>query len=142
MFSPASSPPLASSPSPASVGRVQHHPTKQRDVPFASLLSVTSPSKAFQVLWFLNFGPPSAKKHRRILFRSLIIFGLSVAAILSGPIAGFASRQGQAAIPVEMHGSLATTTWDSMAEADVAWAHRVAPPWALASSGEPRPTTR
>jgi hypothetical protein len=97
------------------------HLTKQRDVPVASLLSLTSPGEAFQVLWFLNFRSLSAKKYRRILFQSLIIFGLSVAAILSGPIARYASRQGHTVIPVEMHGSLATTTWESMVEADVAW---------------------
>jgi hypothetical protein len=97
------------------------HLTKQRDVPVASLLSLTSPGEAFQVLWFLNFRSLSAKKYRRILFQSLIIFGLSVAAILSGLIARFASRQGHTIIPVEMHGSLATTSWNSMVEADVTW---------------------
>src|SRR5947209_3691863 len=97
------------------------HLTKQRDVPVATLLSLNSPGEAFQVLWFLNFRSLSAKKYRRILFQSLIIFGLSVAAILSGPIARFASRQGHTVIPSRMHGSLATTTWESMVEADVTW---------------------
>jgi hypothetical protein len=97
------------------------HLTKQRNVPVASLLSLTSPGEAFQVLWFLNFKSLRAKKYRRILFQSLIIFGLSVSAVLSGPIARFASRQGHTVMPVEMHGSLATTTWESMVEADVAW---------------------
>jgi hypothetical protein len=97
------------------------HLTKQRNVPVASLLSLTSPGEAFQVLWFLNFRSLTAKKYRRILFQSLIIFGLSVAAILSGPIARLASRQGHTITPVKMHGSLATTTWNSMLEADVTW---------------------
>jgi hypothetical protein len=97
------------------------HLTKQRDVPVASLLSLNSPGEAFQVLWFLNFRSLPTKKYRRILFQSLIIFGLSVAAVLSGPIARFASRPGHTIIPAEMHGSLATTTWESMVESDVTW---------------------
>src|SRR5271163_4638633 len=39
------------------------HLTKQQDVPVASLLSLTTPGEAFQVLWFLNFRSLSAKKY-------------------------------------------------------------------------------
>jgi hypothetical protein len=95
--------------------------TRQRNVPVASLLSLTSPGEVFQVLWFLNFSSLHAKKYRRILFQSLIIFGLSIAAILSGPIARVTARQGHTVVPVEMHGSLATAIWENMLEADVTW---------------------
>jgi len=97
------------------------HLTKQQDVPVASLLSLTTPGEAFQVLWFLNFRSLTAKRYRRILLQSLIIFGLSVSAVLSGPIARFASRRGYAVRPMEIPGALASTTWESMREADVVW---------------------
>jgi len=94
---------------------------KQRDVPVASLLSVTSPGEAMQVIWFLSFRSITGKRYRKILVQSLIIFGLSVAAVLSGLITRFASHRGYTLSKVKNVGALANTQWKSMMEADVQW---------------------
>ena len=95
--------------------------TKHKDVPVASLLSLTSPGEVFTVLRFLRYRTLTTKRYRMFLFQATVIFALSAAAFLSGPIARFSSRRGYTITPMLVKGGLAANTYSSIVEADVEW---------------------
>lgn len=98
------------------------HLTRNRDVPVASLLSLTSPGEVFTVLRFLHYRTVTTRRYRLILAQAVVIVALSTAAFLSGPIARFSSRRSHVIGQRETRGALASNTgFDSMVDSDVEW---------------------
>jgi hypothetical protein len=101
-----------SGPQHASLRSPQHQNT-------SASLSIVSPDESFSALRDLVSRDVTARRHRQSIFPSLVILCLLAIAILSGPIARFASRSGYIITQVDVAGALASRIYDIMAVSSI-----------------------
>jgi hypothetical protein len=94
---------------------------KKRTAALITLLTLTSSSEVLEVVKFLKF-QILKPRHVRIAIQCLMVLFFSLASILSGPIARFATREGSTVLPVNLNGLQATNKTGCMAvSAMVLW---------------------
>lgn len=89
-----------------------------KQVSLSSLLTLNTPGEAVDILVLLK---SHALRHWKILAQSFVVIALSLATVLSGPIAKYSTRLTYVVSKVEVDGLLAGRTDNSMAVSQVAW---------------------
>ena len=95
--------------------------SQYRTVSLLSLLTVSTISEAFDIVFLLGFKLILRPRHWRILVQCLVIFTLTVLGILSGPLARLSTRRGTIEQQQQVSGYLATDDHQSISGALVKW---------------------
>ena len=93
---------------------------RQHNIPISSLLSINTFGEAVDVLWLLK-ARILHRRHIKILIQACLAIILSVAAVLSGPIARYSTNVARTVVALPVPGLIAYRREDSILNAPVIW---------------------
>lgn len=93
---------------------------QSKNVRLSSLISLSTPGEVYDVALLLKFKLLSLR-YLKLVIQCVVVISMSATTLLSGPIARYSTRGGHVILPVEVQGSLASDTTNSLDYATVEW---------------------